>query len=196
MSFINYANHEINCKIVYCGPGLAGKTTNVSTIFESVNPRNRGRLISLNTDSDRTLFFDFLPLDLGRIGGFTTRFHIYTVPGQVVYQASRKLILKGADGVVFVADSNPDRMDANIESLRDLKDHLRDYGYRIGDLPYALQLNKRDLTFSISREVLLEHLQLGDEPVFDAVAKDGAGVSETFKAVARGVLDNLRKEMT
>jgi signal recognition particle receptor subunit beta len=196
MSFINYANHEINCKVVYCGPGLAGKTTNVAAIYETVNASNRGRLISLNTDSDRTLFFDFLPLDLGRIGGFSTRFHLYTVPGQVVYQASRKLILKGADGVVFVADSDPERMDANIESLRDLRSHLRDYGYRIGELPYALQLNKRDLFHTIPKEMLLEHLKLGNEPVFEAVARDGAGVSETFKAVARRVLENLRKEIS
>ena len=195
MCFINYASREINCKVVYYGPGLAGKTTNITVIYDSVNPKSRGRLISLNTETDRTLFFDFLPLDLGRIGGFTTRFHLYTVPGQILYQASRRLILKGADAIVFVADSDPERMDANIESIQDLRTNLQEYGYGIGELPYALQLNKRDLFPSISRDELVRQLRTGEEPVFEAVARSGTGVLETFKAVARQMLLTLRQDM-
>src|SRR3989442_15006952 len=136
MSFINYANREINCKIVYYGPGLAGKTTNITFIYDSVNPKSKGKLISLNTEMDRTLFFDFLPLDLGNIGGFKTRFHLYTVPGQVFYEASRKLILKGADGVVFVADSHPDRLDANFETFENLQEHLKEHNLNFATIPY------------------------------------------------------------
>lgn len=195
MSFINYASQEINCKIVYYGPGLAGKTTNITYIYDTANPKNKGKLISLNTEMDRTLFFDFLPIDLGTIGGFKTRFHLYTVPGQVFYEASRKLILKGADGVVFVADSHPDRVDANLESLRDLKENLKDYGYEMQTIPYVLQLNKRDVTGALPIEELTKDLAVRDEPVFEAVAVTGRGVQETLKSVARQVFTILRKDM-
>src|SRR4026209_2484649 len=145
MTFINYASREINCKIVYYGPGLCGKTTNLQWIYDKVNPKSKGKLVSLATETERTLFFDFLPLELGTIRGFKTRFHLYTVPGQVFYDASRKLILKGADGVVFVADSQIERMEANIESLDNLRLNLTEQGYNLDKLPYVIQYNKRDL---------------------------------------------------
>src|SRR5271163_2509655 len=145
MSFINYMAREINCKIVYYGPGLCGKTTNLQYIYERTNPDAKGKMISLATETDRTLFFDFLPLALGEIRGFKTRFHLYTVPGQVFYDASRKLILKGVDGIIFVADSQQERMDANHEALDNLMDNLKEHGYDFKKLPYVLQLNKRDL---------------------------------------------------
>ena len=145
MTFINYAAREINCKIVYYGPGLCGKTTNLQYIYDRTNPAAKGKLISLATETDRTLFFDFLPLDLGTVRGFKTRFHLYTVPGQVFYDASRKLILKGVDGVVFVADSQEARMDANVESLQNLDKNLKEHGFDLATIPYVLQLNKRDL---------------------------------------------------
>ncbi len=195
MSFINYANREINCKIVYSGPGLSGKTTNITQIYRSANPSLRGKLLTLNTEMDRTLFFDFLPLELGKIAGFKMRFHLYTVPGQVFYEASRRLILKGADGVVFVADSQKDRMDANFEAIRDLKDCLANYSIDFEDLPYALQLNKRDLDEIYDSEYLADELRLGAENVVEAVAVDDKGVRETLTAVARQVLSKLKREM-
>ena len=145
MTFINYASREINCKIVYYGPGLCGKTTNLQWIYDKTNPNAKGKLISLATETDRTLFFDFLPLELGTVRGFKTRFHLYTVPGQVFYDASRKLILKGVDGVIFVADSQVERMDANVESIENLQINLKAQGYELMTIPYVLQLNKRDL---------------------------------------------------
>ncbi|MEO6445923.1 MAG: GTPase domain-containing protein [Gemmatimonadaceae bacterium] len=145
MSMINYASREINCKIVYYGPGLGGKTTNLEHIYKKVAPNTRGKLISLATESERTLFFDFLPVDLGTIRGFKTRFHLYTVPGQVYYNASRKLILKGVDGIVFVADSQMDRAEANQESMQNLYDNMTEYGYDLTRMPFVIQYNKRDL---------------------------------------------------
>ncbi len=145
MSMINYASREINCKIVYYGPGLGGKTTNLEHVYQKVSPNTRGKLISLATESERTLFFDFLPVDLGTIRGFKTRFHLYTVPGQVYYNASRKLILKGVDGVVFVADSQTDRLEANQESMQNLYDNMQEYGLDITRIPFVIQYNKRDL---------------------------------------------------
>src|SRR6267143_3002069 len=145
MTFINYASREINCRIVYYGPGLCGKTTNLQHIFESTAPQARGKLISLATETDRTLFVDFMPLELGTVRGFKTRFHLYTVPGQVFYDASRKLILKGVDGVVFVADSQEERMEANIESVENLRGNLQEQGYDLDKIPYVVQYNKRDL---------------------------------------------------
>src|SRR6201990_2811071 len=159
MSFINYMAREINCKIVYYGPGLCGKTTNLQYIYERTNPDAKGKMISLATETDRTLFFDFLPLALGEIRGFKTRFHLYTVPGQVFYDASRKLILKGVDGVVFVADSQEERMDANIESLYNLEENLQSQGYDLIKIPYVLQLNKRDLNNVIPVDDLAAELQ-------------------------------------
>ena len=193
MTFINYASREINCKIVYYGPGLCGKTTNLQYIYDSTAPQAKGKLISLATETDRTLFFDFMPLELGTVRGFKTRFHLYTVPGQVYYDASRKLILKGVDGIVFVADSQEERMDANIESLYNLEENLQTQGYNLMDLPYVLQLNKRDLPGVMPAEELVSELQRKNEPVFEAVATDGTGVFDTLKAVAKQVLTELRK---
>ncbi len=194
MSFINYASREINCKIVYYGPGLGGKTTNLQFIYERTSPQNKGQLISLATETDRTLFFDFLPLDLGTVRGFRTRFHLYTVPGQVFYDASRKLILKGVDGVIFVADSQEARMDANVESLDNLKINLRENGFDLGNVPYALQFNKRDLPNVVTYDELLRALNVKGEPTFEAVAPKGIGVFETLKAVAKQVLHELSKK--
>ncbi|HWX42110.1 MAG TPA: ADP-ribosylation factor-like protein [Blastocatellia bacterium] len=193
MTFINYASREINCKIVYYGPGLGGKTTNLQYIYDSTAPQAKGKLISLATETDRTLFFDFLPLDLGTVRGFKTRFHLYTVPGQVFYDASRKLILKGVDGVVFVADSQHERMDANIESLFNLESNLVQHGYDLMKIPYVLQLNKRDLPNTVSPQDLKSELLRKNEPVFEAVASRGQGVFDTLKAVAKQVLLELRK---
>ncbi|HSB27789.1 MAG TPA: GTPase domain-containing protein [Pyrinomonadaceae bacterium] len=193
MTFINYASREINCKIVYYGPGLCGKTTNLQYIFDSTAPQARGKLISLATETDRTLFFDFMPLELGTVRGFKTRFHLYTVPGQVFYDASRKLILKGVDGVVFVADSQEERMDANIESLYNLEENLKSQGYDLMKIPYVLQLNKRDLNNVVPVDELAAELLRRNEPVVEAVASTGAGVFDTLKAVAKQVLTELRK---
>ena len=191
MSFINFAAREINCKLVYYGAGLGGKTTNLQYIFD--NAPNKGKMISLATESDRTLFFDFLPLDLGTVRGFKTRFHLYTVPGQVFYDASRKLILRGVDGVVFVADSQEERMDANIEAIENLQENLRDHGYDFEKVPYVLQFNKRDLPNALPVEELREQLVRKNEPTFEAVAYKGVGVFETLREVARQVLDELKK---
>jgi signal recognition particle receptor subunit beta len=193
MTFINYASREINCKIVYYGPGLCGKTTNLQYIYDSTAPQAKGKLISLATETDRTLFFDFMPLELGTVRGFKTRFHLYTVPGQVYYDASRKLILKGVDGVVFVADSQEERMDANIESLYNLEENLKSQGYDLQQLPYVLQLNKRDLPNVVPVDELAGELQRKDEPVYEAIASKGDGVFDTLKAVAKQVLTELRK---
>ena len=193
MSMINYASREINCKIVYYGPGLCGKTTNLQYIYNKTAPESKGKMISLATEADRTLFFDFLPLDLGTIRGFTTRFHLYTVPGQVFYDASRKLILKGVDGVVFVADSQRERMEANIESIRNLEANLREHGLDLKTIPYALQFNKRDLPTSMPVDELYRTLNFKREPTFEAVAPQGVGVFDTLKAVAKLILIELRK---
>ncbi|MBN2431586.1 MAG: gliding-motility protein MglA [Acidobacteria bacterium] len=193
MTFINYASREINCKIVYYGPGLGGKTTNIQYIYDTTTTESKGKLISLATETDRTLFFDFLPLDLGNIRGFKTRFHLYTVPGQVFYDASRKLILKGVDGIVFVADSQEERMDANIESLGNLKHNLSENGFEIMEIPYVLQLNKRDLNNIVSIDDMVRELHVKDEPVFEGVAIKGTGVLETLKAVAKQVIMQLKK---
>ncbi len=191
MSFINFAAREINCKLVYYGAGLGGKTTNLEKIFEMAP--NKGKMISLATETDRTLFFDFLPLDLGTVRGFKTRFHLYTVPGQVFYDASRKLILRGVDGVVFVADSQEERLDANLESLDNLEENLKEHGYDLMTIPYALQLNKRDLPNILSVEDLRRELCQKDEPVLEAVAYKGVGVFETLKEISRLVLNELQK---
>ncbi len=193
MSFINYALREINCKIVYYGPGLCGKTTNLQYIYQKTAPDARGKMISLATETERTLFFDFLPLSLGEIRGFKTRFHLYTVPGQVFYDASRKLILKGVDGVVFVADSQEERIDANIESLENLRINLTEQGYDLDKLPYVIQYNKRDLPDIMFVEELRRELNPTDVPEFAACATTGEGVFETLKAVARLILIDLKK---
>jgi signal recognition particle receptor subunit beta len=193
MTFINYASREINCKLVYYGPGLCGKTTNIKHIYAKSVPSSKGKLISLATETDRTLFFDFLPLNLGTIRGFKVRFHLYTVPGQVFYDASRKLILKGVDGVVFVADSQPMRMDANVESIHNLRRNLADQGYDLDAIPYVLQCNKRDMENAVPMAEMTRTLQLKGEPVFEAVASTGTGVFDTLKALAKMVLSELKK---
>jgi signal recognition particle receptor subunit beta len=193
MSFINYMAREINCKIVYYGPGLCGKTTNLQYIYDKTNPQAKGKLISLATETDRTLFFDFLPLELGTVRGFKTRFHLYTVPGQVFYDASRKLILKGVDGVIFVADSQNERMDANLESVDNLQVNLKSQGYDLTTLPYVLQLNKRDLPNVATVEEMRRLLVKKSEPTFEAVASKGTGVFETLKGVAKLVLSELTR---
>ena len=193
MTFINYASREINCKIVYYGPGLCGKTTNLQYIYDKTNPGAKGKLISLATETDRTLFFDFLPLELGTVRGFKTRFHLYTVPGQVFYDASRKLILKGVDGVIFVADSQVERMDANVEAIENLQTNLKSQGYDLMNIPYVVQLNKRDLPNVASVEEMKQLLVKKAEPVFEAVAPKGVGVFETLKGVAKLVLSELTK---
>lgn len=193
MSFINFPAREINCKLVYYGPGLGGKTANLQWIYDKTAAGQRGKMISLATETDRTLFFDFLPLDLGSVRGFKTRFHLYTVPGQVFYEASRKLILKGADGVVFVGDSQEERLDANFETLDNLKEHLKEHGLSFENIPYVLQLNKRDLPSAMPVEELTKHLQLKGEPVVEAIAVTGVGIFETLREVAKLVLAELKK---
>jgi hypothetical protein len=193
MSFINYSSREINCKIVYYGPGLCGKTTNLQYIYNKTNPEAKGKMISLATETERTLFFDFLPLSLGEIRGFKTRFHLYTVPGQVFYDASRKLILKGVDGVVFVADSQIERMEANIESLDNLRTNLQEQGYNLDKIPYVIQYNKRDLPNAAPVAELKQLLNTTTVPEFNAVASTGEGVFDTLKAVAKLVLTELKR---
>lgn len=193
MSFINYMAREINCKIVYYGPGLCGKTTNLQYIYDRTNPDAKGKMISLATETERTLFFDFLPLSLGEIRGFKTRFHLYTVPGQVFYDASRKLILKGVDGVVFVADSQIMRMEANMESMDNLRSNLVEQGYTLERIPYVVQYNKRDLPSIADVDELREMLNPEGVPDFEAVARTGVGVFETLKAVAKLVLTELKR---
>jgi hypothetical protein len=184
---------EINCKIVYYGPGLGGKTTNLQYLYDITSADNKGKLISLATETERTLFFDFLPLDLGQIRGLRARFHLYTVPGQVFYDASRKLILRGVDGVIFVADSQEERLDANLESVCNLEQNLKEHGFDLAKIPYVLQLNKRDLPNAMPVEQLKKLLLVKGEPVFEAVATNGNGVVATLKGAARQVLVELRK---
>ena len=193
MSFINYSSREINCKIVYYGPGLCGKTTNLQYVYAKTNPEAKGKMISLATETERTLFFDFLPLSLGEIRGFKTRFHLYTVPGQVFYDASRKLILKGVDGVVFVADSQVERMEANLESMENLRVNLAEHGYDLDKIPFVVQYNKRDLPNAADVGELKRLLNPRGVPEFEAVAPTGVGVFDTLKAVAKLVLQELKK---
>ena len=193
MSFINYMAREINCKIVYYGPGLCGKTTNLQFIYDRTNPKAKGKMISLATETERTLFFDFLPLSLGEIRGFKTRFHLYTVPGQVFYDASRKLILKGVDGVVFVADSQIMRMDANLESMDNLRSNLAEQGYDLDHIPLVIQYNKRDLPSIADVDELREMLNPRGVPDFESNARTGEGVFESLKAIAKLVLAELKK---
>ena len=192
LSFINFAAREINCKIVYYGAGLGGKTTNLQIIYQKTAEQQKGKMISLATETERTLFFDFLPLDLGSVRGFKTRIHLYTVPGQVFYDASRKLILRGVDGIVFVADSQEQRMDANVEALENLMSNLKEHGYDFNKIPYVLQLNKRDLPNILATETLNKELRKKNEAVVEAVAFQGVGVFETLKEIAKQVLTELK----
>ena len=191
MSLINYASREINCKIVYYGTGLGGKTTNLEHVYSKVNPDAKGKMISLATETERTLFFDFLPIDLGEVKGFKTRFHLYTVPGQVYYNASRKLILKGVDGVIFVADSQAERMEANIEAMHNLYENLESYGYDLTNIPFAMQYNKRDLPNAMAMDELRAQLNPMGVPDFEGIAIQGQGVFETLGSVSKMVVQSL-----
>jgi signal recognition particle receptor subunit beta len=194
MSYINHMNKEINCKIVYYGPGLCGKTTNLQHVFGKTKPEAKGKMISLATETERTLFFDFLPIDLGVIKGYKVRFHLYTVPGQVFYDASRKLILKGADGVVFVADSQPSRIEANVESVENLELNMKENQLSLKTTPYVIQWNKRDLPEVATVAELDEALNPYKVPHFEAAAKAGTGVFETLKGLSKIVLTQLSKD--
>jgi len=196
LSFLNYSTREINFKIVYYGPGLSGKTTNIKYIYEKIKKENKGKLVSLATETERTLFFDFFPLDLGIIKGYKVKFHLYTVPGQIYYSSSRKLILKGVDGLVFVADSQRERFEANIESLADMRENLREYKIDFDTLPYALQLNKRDLPNITPADELIQSLRQKDEPVVEAIALDGHGVVDTLKSISKLVMIDVKKKLS
>ena len=191
MSMINYASREINCKIVYYGTGLGGKTTNLEYIYSRVNPDTKGKMISLATETERTLFFDFLPIDLGEVRGFKTRFHLYTVPGQVYYNASRRLILKGVDGLIFVADSQRSRLEANIEAMHNLYDNLETYGYDLESIPFAIQYNKRDMPNILTPEELRAQINPMGVPDFEGIAIEGTGVFETLSCVSKLVVKAL-----
>ena len=193
MALINYSARELNCKIVYYGPGLCGKTTNIQYIYSKIAPQYKGKMISLATEKDRTLFFDFLPLDIGKVKGFTTRFQLYTVPGQVFYAASRRLILKGVDGVIFVADSQVERFQDNKQSFKDLAQNLASQGYDIRKIPLILQYNKRDLPNITPVETLEKTLNFRNLQSFEAIATKGVGVFDTLKAITKLVLKELSK---
>lgn len=192
MSFVNYQKKEINCKIVYYGPGLGGKTTNIQYIYRKTNSTSKSEVVSLSTENERTLFFDFLPLDLGEIRGFKTRFHLYTVPGQVFYEASRKLVLRGVDGLIFVADSQVEKMDSNIESLKNLESNLEEQGYDIKRIPLVMQWNKRDLPNVVNIADLEKELNRHKSPSFEAAAVHGSGVFDTLKMISKLVLMNIK----
>jgi len=193
MALVNHTTREINAKIVYYGPGLCGKTTNIHLIYHRIAPGQRGKLISLATETDRTLFFDFLPVELGTIKNYKVRFHLYTVPGQVFYNATRKLVLKGADGVIFVADSQRYMLDANVESLKNLYDNFDEQGVNLDDFPLVLQFNKRDLPDVMPVEELNAALNPRSVPSFEAVAKTGEGVLKTFTGISKLVLQDMQK---
>ena len=195
MALFNYATRELSAKVVYYGPGLSGKTTNIEMVHRLLKPEQKGRLISLPTETDRTLFFDFLPLDLGQIKGVKVRFHLYTVPGQVFYNATRRLVLQGVDGVVFVADSQVDMMNSNVESLKNLRDNLATYGKKLEELPFVMQYNKRDLKKITSAKEMSAQLNDLNAPVYEGIAKDGIGVTETLVGISRLVFANLRKNL-
>lgn len=195
MSFLNYSTREINFKIVYYGPGLSGKTTNIKYIYEKVKNDNKGKLVSLATETERTLFFDFFPLDLGTIKDYKVRFHLYTVPGQIYYSASRKLILRGVDGLVFVADSQTERFEANIESIQDMLENLNDYKLDFAVIPYILQLNKRDLPNVTPANELIAALRKKNEPVIEGVASRGDGVVETLKAISKLIMIEVKNKI-
>ncbi len=196
MVSINYSSREVCCKIVYYGPGLSGKTTNLLYVHSKVPSDTRGKMISLATEADRTLYFDFLPINIGTINGFAAKFQLYTVPGQVYYNATRKLVLRGVDGVVFVADSQPDKMEENIESLVNLEENLREYGYDINDLPMVIQYNKRDLPGVMAVDELNTRLNVRGLPHFEASATIGNGVFDTLKLIIKLVLEKAKRSAT
>ena len=193
MTFINYNTKEINCKIVYYGPPLSGKTRNLKSIYERTPKENRGEMIALSHEDERTCYFDFLPLFLGKIRGYTTRLHLYTVPGNAVYDSNRRMILKGVDGIVFVADARRERLDENLESLENMKANLAAHGYELSRIPLVVQVNMRDFPTSMSSEELLRALNPEHHPHFEANAKAGDGVVETLRAVSQLVVKQLIK---
>lgn len=193
--FINWQQRELNLKVVYYGPALSGKTTNLEQIHARVNPQKRGELISLKTHEDRTLYFDFLQLELGKISGLTPKIHLYTVPGQTYYEASRKLVLKGADGVVFVADSAPNRLKDNLELWANMKSHLQSLNISLADIPIIVQFNKRDLPNAMPLAGLRGLLQVNGYPTFESVANKGEGVFDTLKAIINGVVTRVQREV-
>jgi hypothetical protein len=180
---------------VYYGPGLSGKTTNIKYIYEKIRSDNKGKLVSLSTETERTLFFDFFPLDLGSVKGYKVKFHLYTVPGQIYYSSSRKLILKGVDGLVFVADSQRERFEANIESIDDMMENLKEYKIDFTALPYVLQLNKRDLPNISPVDEMIASLRRKDEPVVEAIANQGQGVIDTLKGISKLVMIDVKKKL-
>ncbi len=192
MSFINYSTKEINCKVIYFGPGLSGKTTNVQYIYEHTQQDQKGKLVTLSTENERTLFFDFLPLAVGEVRGYKTRFHLYTIPGQTFYETSRQFILKGVDGIVFVADSQAERMEANIESLDALEKSLERQGYELGKLPLVLQYNKRDMPGTVSIREMEATFNAVRRPYFEAVANRGQGVMETLQSISQLIIRELK----
>ncbi|RMG61335.1 MAG: gliding-motility protein MglA [Calditrichaeota bacterium] len=193
--FINWALQEINLKIVYYGPGMSGKTTNLEYIHSKLDPSLTGELVTLKTKEDRTIFFDFMQIEVGRIKGKKPKFNLYTVPGQVYYASSRKIILNGVDGVVFVADSQKDRMEANIETLLDLEKNLKSMGFSLENFPWVMQYNKRDLPNAESIDVLERKLNLFDVPSFEAIAIKGQGVFDTLKAIINLVVQHVQKQL-
>jgi len=194
MALINYATREIQCKIVYYGTGLGGKTTNLEYIHKQLNPSIRGEMVSLKTADDRTLYFDFLPLDLGSVQGFKTKFSLYTVPGQVVYNASRKLVLNGADGIVFVADSQKDKMQENIDMYKNMEENLKENLMDLNKIPLVMQYNKRDLPPLLTIEELEGTLNPNNSPYFEAIAVDGTGVFATLKSISKEILKRFTME--
>lgn len=192
MSFINYATKEINCKIIYFGPGLSGKTTNIQYIYEHTQQEQKGKLVTLSTENERTLFFDFLPLAIGEVKGYKTRFHLYTIPGQTFYEVSRQFILKGVDGVVFVADSQTERMEANIESFESLEKSLEGQGYDIHKIPLVFQYNKRDMPGIVTIHELESTFNPMRRPYFEASANHGQGVMETLQSISQAVIRELK----
>ncbi len=196
MSFLNYSTKEINFKIVYYGPGLSGKTENLKSINRKTKDGSKGKLVSLSTKTDRTLFFDFFPLNLGKVKDYIVKFHLYTVSGQIYYTNSRKLVMKGVDGVVFVADSQKERFDANVEMIYDLQNHLKHYDIDFKTLPYVLQLNKRDMPGVLPVKLLVKHLRKKEEPVIEAVAIQGQGVIETLKTISKLIMVNMKQNLT
>jgi len=195
MAVFNYAGGEINAKIVYYGPGLSGKTTNLEFIYSKLPRDNKGKMVSMKTRTDRTLFFDFLPIDIGEINGMKVRFLLYTVPGQVYYNATRKLVLKGVDALVFVADSAPDRMQDNKEALQNLEDNMNDLGMTLKEIPWVIQFNKRDLPNRLERDIMEKELNAIQVPSFEATASQGEGVYETFEGIAKLVFGNMQEDL-
>jgi len=191
---INFANKEIQCKIVYYGPGMSGKTTNLEVVHKKAPVNAKGDLTSIATEGDRTLFFDFMPLDLGNIAGIKTKFQLYTVPGQVYYNSTRKLVLQGVDGIVFVADSQADKIEENLEAIENLRTNLKEYGRDIESIPIVFQWNKRDLPTALTVEELNRRLNPLGAPVFEAVASTGEGVFPTLKALASLVLESINRD--